>query len=837
MPAGTPSQATQYVYGVSTAAGSGLDSNDLLARVEQPDPTTGAPSSSPSNQESYTYNQLGDVLTATDPNGTTHTDSYDVLGRQVSDAVTTLGAGVDGSVLRHTTAYNALGLPYLFTSDNAASGGSIVNQVEDVYNGLGQLTGEYQEQTGAVNTSTSPEVRYVYTEMAGGQNNSRLTQMVYPNGRAIDFVYNPGLDGSISRLSAIADDNNGSPGTVLEAYTYLGLDTIVQYAHPQTGINLTYIQQAGDTKSINNAGDPYVGLDRFGRVIDQNWVNTGTGASTDRSQYAYDRSGDVLSSNNLVNPAESTLYQANGASANSAYDPLGRLTAFARGTLSSSGSNGTRLDTITSPSASQSWSLDSVGNWSGVTTDGSTTTQTFNAQDQATSSSTGAAPTFDSNGNTTSDAGLTFVYNAWDQLVSARNGSTTVASYAYDALGRRITETYGSGSTDHLYYSPDWQVIEERQGGTAASDVSYQYVWGAGGVDQLVLRDAYSGGAIVPAGRLYAQRDANGDVTALVNTSGQVVERYLYDPYGSVTVTNASWTPLAGDASAYGWRYLFQGGRIDTATGWYDFRNRDLIPAEGRWAERDPLGLAAGDPNEYRFVGNDPTDATDPSGLEGPWADNWHHLLPKQVFTSDVVSRIEGLNIDAKEYGWMLKGVDHQGNDALRGSRPTAMGIHPEGWNKDWADWLERHKGQKITKKMVDDQLADMKNMTKYKKYFNSKIGRAATMCNADWNAYLDARRKAKAAKEAAKAAKAAEAAKAAKTASRGVKLLKNGGKLGRGIPGVGIFFAVFGWGLDVNAKGAVAGTANSAIDAIPFVGGGKIIVEIVSGKDLIPDK
>ncbi len=44
--------------------------------------------------------------------------------------------------------------------------------------------------------------------MAGGQNNSRLTQMVYPNGRAID---NPGLDKSISRLIAIADDNNGSP--------------------------------------------------------------------------------------------------------------------------------------------------------------------------------------------------------------------------------------------------------------------------------------------------------------------------------------------------------------------------------------------------------------------------------------------------------------------------------------------------------------------------------------------------------------------------------------------------------------------------------------------------
>ena len=226
-----------------------------------------------------------------------------------------------------------------------------------------------------------------------------------------------------------------------------------------------------------------------------------------------------------------------------------------------------------------------------------------------------AAPrgqTYDHNGDTTGDAGLTYVYNAWNQLVAARNGTTTVASYTYDALGRRITETYG-GTSNHLYYSPQWQVIEERQNGTGTSNVTYQYVWGAGYVDELVLRDAYSGG--VESQRLYAQQNANDDVTALVNTSGQVQERYLYDPYGSVTITDASWNPRTGNTSSFGWQYLHQGGRLDAATGWYDFRNRDLIPSEGRWAERDPLGLAAGDPNIYRYVGNSPINATDPSGI------------------------------------------------------------------------------------------------------------------------------------------------------------------------------------------------------------------------------
>ena len=622
MPSGTPSQTTKSVYGVTTASGSGINSNDLLATVEYPDPTTGSPSTSASNQESYTYDRLGDTTTYTDPNGTTHTYGYDVLGRPTSDAVTTLGAGVDGSVRRQTVAYNALGLPYLYTSYNAASGGSIVNQVQDVYNGLGQLTGEYQEQTGAVNTSTTPEVQYDYTEMSGGQNNSRLTQMVYPNGRTLDYVYNSGLDSTISRLSAIADDNAGTPGTTLEAYTYLGLNTIVQYAHPQDGINLTDIQQTGDTQYNNDGGDPYVGLDRFGRVIDQNWWNPTTQTSTDRFQYGYDRAGNVLYSNNLVNASESELYRSNSTASgdsNTAYDGLGRQVAFARGTLSSSGYNGTQLDTIASPSASQSWSLDALGNWSGVTTDGSTTTQTFNAQNQLTSVTGGTAPTFDNNGNTTSDAGLTYVYNAWNQLVTVKNGSTTVASYTYDALGRRITETDGS-TTNHLYYSPQWQVIEERQNGTAATDVTDQYVWGAGDVDELVLRDTYTGG--VQTQRLYAQWNANFDVTALVNTSGQVVERYLYDPYGSVTVTDASWNPLPGNTSAYGWRYLFQGGRLDTTTGWYDFRNRDLIPSEGRWAERDPIGFGGGELNLYEDTFSSPENYTDPLGL-GPWNLLW----------------------------------------------------------------------------------------------------------------------------------------------------------------------------------------------------------------------
>ena len=109
------------------------------------------------------------------------------------------------------TAYDTGGRAYLFTSYDETSGGNIVNQVQDVFNGLGQLTGEYQSHQYAVNTASTPEVQYAYTKMSGGQNNSRLTAMTYPNGRVIDYVYNTGLDSAISRLSAITDDADGTP--------------------------------------------------------------------------------------------------------------------------------------------------------------------------------------------------------------------------------------------------------------------------------------------------------------------------------------------------------------------------------------------------------------------------------------------------------------------------------------------------------------------------------------------------------------------------------------------------------------------------------------------------
>jgi RHS repeat-associated protein len=474
------------------------------------------------------------------------------------------------------------------------------------YNGLGQLTQEWQSHSGAVNTSITPNVQYGYTLMSGGVNNSRLTSMTYPNGKVLNYNYGTagGLNDTISRLESLSD----SSGT-LEQYTYLGLDTIVKRAHPQPGVDLSYIKQSGE--SNGDAGDQYTGLDRFGRVVDQRWINTGTNTATDRFQYGYDRDSNALYRNNLVNTAFGELYHASGAG--NGYDGLNQLSGFLRGVLSASQQNGP-LDTITSPSTTENWSPDALGNFSSITTNGTTQTRTANQQNEITSIGGATTPTYGTNGNlTTDELGQTYKYDAWNRLVQVKNSSgTVIASYAYDGLGRRIQETH-SGTANDLYYSSAWQVLEERTGGVSTATI--QYVWSPVYVDALVLRDRSTQNNGTLDERLWVQQDANWNVTALVNSSGQVVERYIYDPYGQVTYLNASWSTMS--TSAYVWIYGFQGLRADTTTGNDRADGRDYRPTIQRWAEGDPLGLGP-DENWYRMEDNGPTNATDPSGLDPP---------------------------------------------------------------------------------------------------------------------------------------------------------------------------------------------------------------------------
>ena len=342
-----------------------------------------------------------------------------MLGRETSDAVTTLGTGVNGSVRLITTAYDGQGNAYLVTSYNATSGGSVVNQVEQLYNGVGQMTADYQSASGAVSIGTTPVVQYAYTEMSGGVDNSRLTSITYPDGYVLTYNYSTGLNNTISRLSSLSD----TTGT-LESYKYLGLDTVVERDHPQTDVNQTLISQSGGT---GVGGDKYVGLDQFGRVVNDLWTNTSTSTTTDEFQYGYDDDGDVLYRQNTVNTAFGELYT---------YDGENELATFERGTL-----NSTDTGITGTASATQNFTTDGVGNFTNVTTNGTSQTRTANAQNEITSISSATPPTYDANGNMTGDQnGNKLVYDA---LGPARNRQELQWHHPGDERVRRAEPASG----------------------------------------------------------------------------------------------------------------------------------------------------------------------------------------------------------------------------------------------------------------------------------------------------------------------------------------------------------------------------------------------------------
>jgi RHS repeat-associated protein len=411
----------------------------------------------------------------------------------------------------------------------------------------------------------------------------------------------PSLDQTISRPDALQDAGSGSAlaaaGTVLEGYTDLGSNTIVQESHPQTGVDLTYISQSGDTPGSDTIS-LYHARQRGRRV------SVFSVPSLRRRKHEI-RSPKLERNSNFKREAENSNGRSQRAPPRLFLSfpiralNLFRISSFELRVYQRS----SVLDTVASSTATQALTLDSLGNWDGssVTGVGTTEARTFNAQNQITNNSGSTTPTYDHDGNVTEDdTGTT--YTAWNQLATTSAGFNWRFSYLPNGPQASMLTCCGSTVTIS-YYSTDWQDLED----VPPSGHESTYVWGLENQSELVERDDTSASV-----RLYAQHDANMDITALVNTSGSVVERFSYTPSGIATVLSSSW---ASTTDSYNWLFRWQGGRYNTTDGLYTFGYRNYSPTLGTWMQEDPTGYAAG-PNVYQAMLGAPIEMTDPYGLD-----------------------------------------------------------------------------------------------------------------------------------------------------------------------------------------------------------------------------
>ena len=233
----------------------------------------------------------------------------------------------------------------------------------------------------------------------------------------------------------------------------------------------------------------------------------------------------------------------------------------------------------------------------------------------------GKSITYDAIGNPLSDGTWTYAWQHGRQLASMSKSGSSI-TYGYDADGKRISKTV-NGTTYNFSYLGD-QLTE--------------MTWGS---NKLHFTYDSTGPASVTynGNRYFYLKNAQGDVTGLVNASGTQVVSYTYDPWGAPMSTDGTMAATLGAANPLRYRgYVY-----DSETGLYYLSSRYYNPVWGRFINADTPEIVVSSPgkvnwdkNLFAYCDNNPVNRQDNGGKA------WQDVLV-DALVSGVVSGIFGL--------------------------------------------------------------------------------------------------------------------------------------------------------------------------------------------------
>ena len=306
-------------------------------------------------------------------------------------------------------------------------------------------------------------------------------------------------------------------------------------------------------------------------------------------------------------------------------------------------SNGTYLTTYTYDSANQlirednqrkgksyTWTYDNAGNILTFNTYAYTTGSLGDVEDSVPyvygdddwgdllTSLDGQTISYDTIGNPTNDGTRSYTWQHGRQLAQMTKGDVTW-TYNYNNAGLR-TGRSGTNGTSYKYVYNGSQLVQMTiLTGVGTDNVTEKIVDFSYDTNGTPLTMKYGGNTY------YYMVNLQGDVTGILDSSGNPILDYIYTAYGQGAYGTYN-TQLAPELAAVN-PLLYRGYVFDIGTGLYYLQSRYYDPAVGRFINADGLvstgqGLLGN--NMFAYCGNDPIAFFDPCGTCGHRLDFWN---------------------------------------------------------------------------------------------------------------------------------------------------------------------------------------------------------------------
>lgn len=513
--------------------------------------------------QNHTFNltpdNVGRTIQTTDALGNVSQTVYDAQNR-VTQSIDPLkrntGISYDGdSAVTQVTDANNHNYGYGYDAlDNVTSYTDPLNQSEHYQYDLSRNATQITDRKGQAS-------KIAYDHL------NRPTSVTYADNSSVSYTYDAG-----NRITQVVDSQNGTISYQYDGFDHITSVTSTTNTNGSVSNTTSYTYYANGLRqsmTVNNQPTITYAYDAGNRLTQ---ITQAAGAVNNNTaqtvSYSYDtanrRTQTVLPDGVAMNYSYDTNSNLTGISYTQGSNTLGNLSY-------GYDANGRRI---------------SVGGSFARTNPMPTNSSTVDVANRLTTFN-GATLTYDVNGNLTNDGTNTYTWNARNQLIQI-SGPATTATFAYDAVGRRVSKTINGTTSNYVYDGPNI-VGETNSGATFLTGL---------GIDETLAVESGNGTTTQIASYI---TDALGSTIRLADANGNKLVDYTYDLYGNTTA----------DANVYNpFQYT---GRENDGTGLYYYRARYYSPTQQRFISQDPLGLGGGI-NPYAYAGGDPVSFRDPTG-------------------------------------------------------------------------------------------------------------------------------------------------------------------------------------------------------------------------------